>query len=79
MKTCLMPYTNNKGADQPARIDQPAHAYSLISTFVVRCLDVIIPALAAGRFHGDKLHPVLFRAKGCLYPGGVNTVSSSAF
>ena len=32
----LMPYANNKGADQPA------HLRSLISTFVVRCLDSII-------------------------------------
>ena len=32
-KTCLMSYANNKGADQPA------HARSLISAFVVRCLD----------------------------------------
>ena len=31
-----MPYANNKGADQPA------HLHSLISTFVVRCLDSII-------------------------------------
>ena len=31
-----MPYANNKGADQPA------HPRSLISTFVVRCLDRII-------------------------------------
>ena len=31
-----MPYANNKGADQPA------HLRSLISTFVVRCLDNII-------------------------------------
>ena len=30
-KMCLMPYTNNKGADQPA------HPRSLISTFVFRC------------------------------------------
>ena len=35
-----MPYANNKGADQPA------HPRSLISTFVVRCLDNIIPLLA---------------------------------
>ena len=35
-KTCLMPYANNKGADQPA------HPCSLISAFVVRCLDSII-------------------------------------
>ena len=36
-KTCLIPYTNNKGADQPA------NPRSLISTFVVRFLDNIIP------------------------------------
>ena len=30
-KMCLMPYANNKGADQPAR------PRSLISTFIVRC------------------------------------------
>ena len=41
VKTCLMSYTNNKGADQPA------HTHSLISTFVVRCLDSMICILAA--------------------------------
>ena len=35
-KICLMSYANNKGADQPA------HPCSLISAFVVRCLDSII-------------------------------------
>ena len=35
-KMCLMPYANNKGADQPV------HPRSLISTFVVSCLDSII-------------------------------------
>ena len=35
-KTCLMSYANNKGADQPA------HSRSLISAFIVRCLDSII-------------------------------------
>ena len=35
-KMCLMPYKNNKGADQPA------HPRSLISAFVVRSLDSII-------------------------------------
>ena len=35
-KMCLMSYANNKGADQPA------HPRSLISAFVVRCLDIII-------------------------------------
>ena len=35
-KMCLMPYANNKGTDQPA------HLRSLISAFVVRCLDSTI-------------------------------------
>ena len=35
-KTCLMSYANNKGADEPA------HPRSLISTFVVRCLDSVM-------------------------------------
>ena len=35
-----MEYATNKGADQPV------HPRSLISTFVVRCLDSIIPILA---------------------------------
>ena len=43
MKTCLMPYANNKGADQPA------HPRSLISTFVVRCLDSMICVLAISK------------------------------
>ena len=35
-----MPYANNKGADQPA------HPRSLISGFVIRCLDSIIPLVS---------------------------------
>ena len=35
-KMCLMSYANNKGADQPA------HPRSLISTFVVHCLDSVM-------------------------------------
>ena len=35
-KMYLRSYANNKGADQTA------HPHSLISTFVVRCLDSII-------------------------------------
>ena len=42
-KICLMPYANNKGADQPA------HLHSLISTFVVRCLDSMISILALSK------------------------------
>ena len=45
-KTCLMPYANNKGADQPA------HPRSLISTFVVRCLDSMICILAISKVSG---------------------------
>ena len=36
-KMCLIPYANNKGADQPA------HPRSLISAFVVRCQNRMIP------------------------------------
>ena len=42
-KTCLMPCANNKGADQSA------HPRSLISAFVVRCLDSLIPILAISK------------------------------
>ena len=42
-KTCLMPYANSKGADQPA------HPRCLINTFVVRCLDSIIAILAKSK------------------------------
>ena len=38
-KTCFMAYANNKGAFQTA------HPHSLISVFVVRSLDSIIPIL----------------------------------
>ena len=42
-KMCLMPYANNKGADQPA------HPRSLINTFVVHCLDSMICILAISK------------------------------
>ena len=38
-----MPYENNKDADQPA------HPRSLVSAFVVRCLNSIIPILAKSK------------------------------
>ena len=38
-----MPYANNKSADQPA------HPRSLISTFVVRCLDSMICILVISK------------------------------
>ena len=40
MRKPVMPYATNKGADQPA------HLRSLISAFVVRCLDRIILLLS---------------------------------
>ena len=40
MRNLFMPYANNKGADQPA------HPRSLISAFVVRCLDSTIPLVS---------------------------------
>ena len=40
MRKPVLPYANNKGADQPA------HPRSLISAFVVRYLDRVIPLLA---------------------------------
>ena len=43
-KMCHMSYSNNKGADQPA------HPRSLISTFVVRCLDSIISRFYSWNF-----------------------------
>ena len=43
VKMCLMPYANNKSADQPA------HPCSLISTFVVHCLDSMICILALSK------------------------------
>ena len=42
-KMCIMPYANNKGADQPA------HPRSLISTFIFRCLDSIICIVAISK------------------------------
>ena len=39
-KTCLMPYANKKG------VDQPAHPHSLIIAFVARCCDIRIHNLA---------------------------------
>ena len=40
MRKPVIPYANNKGADQPA------HPRSLISAFVVRCLDSILPLVS---------------------------------
>ena len=40
MRKPVMPNANNKGTDQPV------HPHSLISTFVVHCLDTIIPLVS---------------------------------
>ena len=52
----LMPYANNKGADQPA------HPRSLISTFVVCCLDSMIRILALAKVSRFKLVSVAEQA-----------------
>ena len=51
-KTCLMSYANNKGADQPA------HPRSLISAFVVRCLDSIKPLVSVTKISSLRLASV---------------------
>ena len=51
-----MLYVNNKGADQPA------HLRSLISTFVVHCLDSIICILALSRVSRFQLVPIAEQA-----------------
>ena len=57
-KMCLMSYANNKGAGQAA------HPRSLISTFVVRCLDSMICILAISKVSRFKLASVAEQA--CL-------------
>ena len=51
-----MAYANNKG------VDQPAHPRSLISTFVVRFLDTIIPLFAISEISRLKLASVAEQA-----------------
>ena len=55
-----MPYANNKGADQPA------HPCSLISAFVVRCLDSIIAILVKSKI--SRLWLVSVPKQGGLSP-----------
>ena len=47
----IMPYSNNKGADQPA------HPHSLISVFDVRFLDSIIPLVSISEISSLYLAP----------------------
>ena len=55
-----MPYANNKGADQPA------HPRSLISAFVVCCLDSIIPLVYIAEISSLQLASVAAQAGLCL-------------
>ena len=55
-----MPYANNKVADQPA------HPRSLISAFVVRCLDSIIPLVSISEISSLYLASVAAQAGLCL-------------
>ena len=52
----FMPYANNKGTDQPV------HLRSLISTFVVRCLDSIIPPVSIAEISSHYLVAVAVQA-----------------
>ena len=55
-----MLYANNKGADQPA------HLHSLISAFVVRCLDSIISLVSISKISSLYLASVAAQAGLCL-------------
>ena len=57
---CLMPYANIKSADQPA------HPCSLISAFVVCCLDSIISLDSIANISRLKLASVAAQAGLCL-------------
>ena len=52
----FMSYANNIGADQPA------HSRSLISAFVVRCLDSIIPLVSISEISSVYLASVAEQA-----------------
>ena len=56
----LLSHANNKGADQPA------HPRSLISAFVVRCLDSIIPLDSIAKISRLKLASVATQVSLCL-------------
>ena len=61
MRKPFLPYANNKGTDQPA------HPRSLISAFVVRCLDSIMSIFAIiSKLSRHWLVPVVEQAGLCL-------------
>ena len=53
---CLLSYANNKGADQPA------HPRSLISAFVVRCLDSVMSLVSVTKISSLMLASVAEQA-----------------
>ena len=55
-----MPYANNKDADQPA------HPRSLISAFIVHCLDNIIPLVSVSEISSFHIPSVAAQAGFCL-------------
>ena len=55
-KTCLMSYTNNNGADKPA------HPQSLISVFVVCCLDSVMSLISVTKISSLMLASVAEQA-----------------
>ena len=57
---CLMSYANNKGADQPV------HLRSLISAFVVRCLDSVMSLVSVTKIASLMLASVAAQASLCL-------------
>ena len=57
---CLMSHANNKGADQPV------HPRSLISAFVVHCLDSIISLVSIAEISRLKLASVAVQDGLCL-------------
>ena len=59
-KTCLMSYANNKGTDQPA------HPRSLISAFVVRCLDSVMSLVSVTKISSIMLASVAEQASSSL-------------
>ena len=57
---CIMPYENNKGAVRPA------HPRSLISAFVVRCQDRMIPLVYISEISRFELVFVAEQVSLCL-------------
>ena len=55
-KMCLMSYANNKG------VDQPAHPRSLISAFIVRCLDSVMSLVSVTKISSLMLASVAEQA-----------------